>query len=99
MIVCCGLVQSTQRSNAEWAGPVSVLPWVPLSDNAADGKPATCSKGPAVQWVWRAVQEDVGILDGPDIAVVAFRFFYTKSGGLDPLVQKGGHANRSLCVC
>ena len=87
------------RPNAVWAGPVSAPPWMPLSAYAADGKPATCSKEPAVQWVWGAVQEDVGILYGPDIAVDAFRFFYRKSVGLDPLVQKRGHANRSLCVC
>jgi len=35
--------------NAVWAGPVSALPWVPLSAYAADGKPAACSKGHAVQ--------------------------------------------------
>jgi hypothetical protein len=35
--------------NAVWAGPVSALPWVPLSAYAADGKPAACPKGYAVQ--------------------------------------------------
>ena len=34
---------------AVWAGPVSALPWVPLSAYAADGKPVACSKGYAVQ--------------------------------------------------
>jgi hypothetical protein len=72
-------------ANAVWADPVSAPPWMPLSAYAADGKPATCSKEPAVQWVWGAVQEDVGILYGPDIAVDAFRFPYRKSDGLEPL--------------
>jgi hypothetical protein len=43
-------------SNAVWAGPVSALRWVPLSAYAADGKPATCSKGHAVQLVWGIVR-------------------------------------------
>jgi hypothetical protein len=43
-------------SNAVWAGPVSALQWVPLSAYAADGKPAACSKGHAVQWVWGIVR-------------------------------------------
>ncbi len=47
-------------SNAVWAGPVSALRWVPLSAYAADGKPATCSKGHAVQWDWRIVRWGCG---------------------------------------
>ena len=43
-------------SNAVWAGPVSALRWVPLSAYAADGRPATCSKGHAVQWDWEIVR-------------------------------------------
>jgi hypothetical protein len=43
-------------SNAVWAGPVSARQWVPLSAYAADGKPAACSKGHAVQWVWGIVR-------------------------------------------
>jgi hypothetical protein len=35
-------------ANAVWAGPVSALRCVPLSAYAADGKPATYSKEPAV---------------------------------------------------
>jgi len=42
--------------NAVWAGPVSALRWVPLSAYVADGKPATCSKGHAVQLVWGIVR-------------------------------------------
>jgi hypothetical protein len=36
--------------NAVWAGPVSALRLVPFSAYAADGKPANCPKGNAVQW-------------------------------------------------
>jgi hypothetical protein len=43
-------------SNSVWTDPVSTLRWVPLSAYAADGKPATCSKGPAVQWAWGIVR-------------------------------------------
>jgi hypothetical protein len=43
--------RSTVLANAVWAGPVSALRWVPLSAYADDGKPATCSKGLALQWV------------------------------------------------
>jgi hypothetical protein len=42
--------------NAVWAGPVSALRWLPLSAYAADGRPATCSKGHAVQWDWEIVR-------------------------------------------
>jgi hypothetical protein len=46
-----GSSQHPQRdpSNAVWAGPVSALPWVPLSAYAADGESAAYSKGHAVQ--------------------------------------------------
>jgi hypothetical protein len=43
-------------SNAVCADPVSALWWVPLSAYAADGKPAACSKGHAVQRVWGIVR-------------------------------------------
>ena len=46
----------SSASNAVWAGPVSALRWVPLSAYAADGKPATCAKGHAMQWVWWIVR-------------------------------------------
>jgi len=46
--------------NAVWAGPVSALQWVPLSAYAADGKPAACSKGHAVQWIWGIVRWERG---------------------------------------
>ena len=42
-------LSSDKQSNALWAGPVSALPWVPLSAYAADGKPAAWSKGYAAQ--------------------------------------------------
>jgi hypothetical protein len=44
------------KSNAVWAGPVSPLRLVTLSAYAADGKPATCSKGLALQWAWGIVR-------------------------------------------
>jgi hypothetical protein len=44
------------RANAVWAAPVSALRWVPLTAYAADGKPAACSTGHAVQWVWGIVR-------------------------------------------
>ena len=47
-------------ANAVWTDPVSTLRWVPLSAYAADGKPATCSKGPAVQWAWGIVRLGCG---------------------------------------
>jgi hypothetical protein len=47
-------------SNSVWTDPVSTLRWVPLSAYAADGKPATCSKGPAVQWAWGIVRLGCG---------------------------------------
>ncbi len=47
-------------SNAVWAGPVSALRWVPLSAYAADGKPAACFKGHAVQWIWGIVRWERG---------------------------------------
>jgi hypothetical protein len=43
-------------SNTVWTDPVSTLRWVPLSPYAADGKPATCSKGLAVLWDWGIVR-------------------------------------------
>ena len=48
------------KSNAVWADPVSTLRWVPLLAYAADGKPATCSKGFAVQWNWGIVRFGCG---------------------------------------
>jgi len=53
---------SFDPSNAVWAGPVSSLGWVPLSAYAADGKPATCSKGHAVQWDFGIVRLGCGNL-------------------------------------
>jgi hypothetical protein len=58
---CCtggGLVEGL--ANAVWAGPVSALRWVLLSAYAADGKPATCSKELAVQWIWGIVRSGRG---------------------------------------
>jgi len=69
-------------SNAKWAGPVSALQWVPLTAYAADGKPAACSKGQAVQWVCGIVSGVEGIVYGPGIASDAFRFVYRKTGGM-----------------
>ena len=51
-----GVAAFPNAPNAVWAGPVSALRWVPLSVYAADGKPETCSRGHAVQWVWGIVR-------------------------------------------
>ena len=50
------MVAGLCKYNAVWAGPVSALLWVSLSAYAADGKPATCAKGHAMQWVWGIVR-------------------------------------------
>jgi len=69
-------------TNAVWAGPLSTLRWVQLSAYAADGKPATYSKGHAGQWAWGVVRWGVGILYGPGIPGGSFRLLYRISGGL-----------------
>ncbi len=46
----------TERANTVWAGPVSALWWVPLPAYATDVKPAACSNGHAVQWIWMIVR-------------------------------------------
>jgi hypothetical protein len=70
-------------AKAVWAGPVSALRCVPLSAYAADGKPATYSKGPAVlNGSGGLYGGEMGILCGPGIAGDALRLLCEKSGGL-----------------
>ena len=68
--------------NAVWAGPVSALRWVPLSAYAADGKPATCCKGHALQWVWGIVRWERGDFIQTRYRRLRFRLLYRKSGPL-----------------
>jgi len=70
------------KDNAVWAGPVSALRWVPLAAYAADGKPATYSKGKRCNGTGGLYGGYVGILYGPVITVDAFRFLYRKPGVL-----------------
>ena len=69
-------------ANIVSAGLVSALRCLPLSAFAADRDPAGCSKGLALQWIWRIARWRCGDGSGPGIAGDAFRRLYRKSGGL-----------------